>query len=78
MLSFHKKIFLSFVLAFTVIVAVLFPFTASIVTKISYKAMEDKSEELIAKLQNAPNNDALIRRLKEQRVLFFPHERHHR
>lgn len=71
MLSFHKKIFLSFVLAFTVIVAVLFPFTASIVTKISYKAMEDKSEELIAKLQNAPNNDALIRRLKEQKVLFF-------
>lgn len=71
MLSFHKKIFISFVLAFVIIIGVLFPFTASTVRKISYKAMEDKSEELIAKLISAPNNDALVRRLKEQRVLFF-------
>ncbi len=71
MLSFHKKIFASFVLAFLIIIGFLFPFTSGTVRKISYKAMEDKSEELIAKLQTAPNNDALVRRLKEQRVLFF-------
>lgn len=71
MVSFRSKILISFVIAFTIIISLMFPFAASTVRKISYNAMEVRSEELIAKLQTAPNNDALIRRLKEQKVLFF-------
>jgi two-component system, OmpR family, phosphate regulon sensor histidine kinase PhoR len=71
MVSLRSKILISFVVAFTIIISLTFPFAASTVRKISYNAMEVRSEELIAKLQTAPNNDALVRRLKEQKALFF-------
>lgn len=71
MFSFRSKILISFVAAFVIIISLMFPFAASTVHKISYNAMEDRAEELISKLQSAPNNDALVRRLKEQKALFF-------
>jgi two-component system, OmpR family, phosphate regulon sensor histidine kinase PhoR len=71
MLTFRSKILISFVFAFIIIIGLMLPFTASTVRKISYKAMQVRSEELIAKLETAPNNDALIRNLKEQKALFF-------
>jgi len=71
MLNFRSKILISFIIAFIIIIGLMFPFTASTVRKISYNAMELRSEELIAKLISAPNNDALVRRLKEQKALFF-------
>jgi len=49
----------------------MFPFAASTVKKIAKKGMQDRATELIAKIQSAPNNDALIRRLKEQKSLIF-------
>lgn len=71
MFSFRSKILISFVAAFVVIIGLMIPFAGSTVGKISYNAMEVRAEELISKLQTAPNNDALVRRLKEQKALFF-------
>ena len=71
MFSFRQKIFISYVVAFVIIIGLMFPFAASTVRKITYKAMEDRAEELISKIQSAPNNEALVRRLKEQKPLIF-------
>lgn len=71
MFTFRQKIFLSYVVVFLVFIALMFPFAAKTVKKIASKAMQDRAMELIAKIQSAPNNDALIRRLKEQKPLIF-------
>lgn len=71
MFSFRSKILMSFVVAFATIISLIIPFVNTTVHKISYNAMEIKTEDLISVLQTAPNNESLIRRLKEQRVLFF-------
>lgn len=71
MLSFRQKIFISLVGVFLVFIALMFPFATHTVRKIATKAMEDRANELIAKIETAPNNDALIRRLKEQKATLF-------
>lgn len=71
MLNFRQKIFISYVVVFLIFIALMFPFAAKTVKKIASKAMQDRATELIAKIQSAPNNDALIRRLKEQKPLIF-------
>lgn len=47
------------------------PFASLIVKRIVENAMENRAYELIDKIQTAPNNEALIRRLKEQKSLIF-------
>lgn len=71
MFTFRQKIFISYVVVFLVFIALMFPFASQTVKKIASKAMQDRALELIAKIQSAPNNDALIRRLKEQKPLIF-------
>lgn len=71
MFSFRQKIFISYVVAFLVFITLTFPFATHTVRKIATKAMEDRTQELIAKIQNAANNDALIRRLKENKSIIF-------
>lgn len=71
MFSFRQKIFISYVVVFMIFIALMIPFASSAVKKIANKAMQDRATELIAKIQSAPNNDALIRRLKEQKALIF-------
>jgi two-component system phosphate regulon sensor histidine kinase PhoR len=71
MLSFRQKILLSFVFVFVIFIALMVPFASNTVKKIASKAMQDRAQELIEKIQTAPNNDALIRRLKEQKPLIF-------
>lgn len=71
MFSFRQKIFISYVIVFLVFIGLMFPFASSTVKKIAAKAMEDRATELIAQIQSAPNNDALIRRLKEQKPTIF-------
>jgi len=71
MFTFRQKIFIAYVIVFLIFIALMFPFASSAVRKLTSKAMQDRSTELIAKIQSAPNNDALIRRLKEQKGLIF-------
>lgn len=71
MLSFRQKIFLSYVLLFIILTLVSFPIVTHIVRSIAQKAMEDRANELIEKIQHASDNAALVRRLKDQKSLIF-------
>lgn len=71
MFSFRQKIFISYAAVFLVFIVLMFPFATHTVRKIASKAMEDRAKELITKIQTAPNDDALIRNLKEQKSLVF-------
>lgn len=71
MFSFRQKIFLSYVLAFLVFLTMMSPVASLIVKRIVERAMENRAYELIDKIKSAPNNEALIRRLKEQKPLIF-------
>lgn len=71
MFSFRQKIFISYVILFLVFIGLMYPFANRTVRKIAIKAMEERAAELIEKIQYAPNNDALIRRLKELKPQIF-------
>ena len=71
MFSFRQKIFFAYIILFILFVAITFPLAAYIVRSISAKAMEDRADEIINKVQSAANNDALVRRLKEQKQIIF-------
>lgn len=71
MLSFRQKIFLSSALTFFVFIILLFPFISQWVHHIVIQSMEDRVTEIIENIKEAPNNEALIRRLKDQKSLVF-------
>lgn len=71
MFSFRQKIFITYVVIFIIFILGMYPFANQAVKKLAIKAMRDRATELIDKIQSAPNNDALIRRLKEQKGLVF-------
>jgi two-component system phosphate regulon sensor histidine kinase PhoR len=49
----------------------MFPFVTRWVQGIVFQAMESRASEIIANIKDAPNNDALVRRLKDQKSLMF-------
>lgn len=71
MLTFKQKILISYVAAFLGFSILTFPLISHIVRSIAANAMEDRADELIDKIQTAPNDEALIERLKEQTPLIF-------
>ncbi|KAF3362515.1 Uncharacterized protein PHSC3_000750 [Chlamydiales bacterium STE3] len=71
MFSFRQKIFLSYVLVFLVFLTMMSPVASLIVKRIVENAMENRAYELISQIETAPNNEALIRRLKEQKSSMF-------
>lgn len=71
MFSFRKKILLAYLIVFLVFLAGMYPFATRTVQKIATKAMYDRSQELIERIQTAPNDEALIRQLKEQKAVVF-------
>lgn len=71
MMSFRQKIFISYVLVFILFIAVMFPFASRTVKKIVNNSIRDRTSELIAKIQTATDDDALIQRLKDQKYLIF-------
>ena len=71
MFSFRQKIFISYVSVFLIFIVLMFPFVTSWVQRIVFQAMEARAAEIIANIQDAPNNDALVRRLKDQKSLMF-------
>lgn len=71
MLSFRQKIFIGYVVAFLIFTLMMFPFVSQWVNHIVVKSMEDRATEIIANIKEAPNNEALVRRLKDQKSLIF-------
>ena len=71
MFSFRQKIFVSYLTVFLIFIVLMFPFVTSWVQRIVFQAMDARSSEIIANIQDAPNNDALVRRLKDQKSLMF-------
>lgn len=71
MLTFRKKILLGYLGAFLIFVVLMYPFATRTVQKIVVKTMTDRADELIEKLQTAPNDDALVRRMKDEKPLIF-------
>ncbi len=71
MLSFRQKIFISHLVLFLVFIALMFPFAAKTVKNLVYRSMQMRSQELITKIQSAPNNAELVRRVKDQKGQTF-------
>jgi two-component system, OmpR family, phosphate regulon sensor histidine kinase PhoR len=71
MFSFRQKILISYAVVFLLFIGLIYPFSTRTVHKIARKAMEDRASELIADIQSTPNNEALIKRLKEEKALLF-------
>lgn len=71
MFSFRQKIFFSYLAVFLIFIVLMLPFVTSWVQRIVFQAMEARASEIIANIQDAPNNDALVRRLKDQKSLMF-------
>lgn len=71
MLSFRYKIIIAYILAFSLAIAAIYPLAGYVVNSLVYKAMEARADEFIAKLQTAPEDISLIRRLKADKHLTF-------
>ena len=71
MFSFRQKIFLSSALVFFTIILLLFPFISRWVHQIVIRLMEDRVSDIIENIKEAPNDEALIRRLKDQKGIVF-------
>lgn len=71
MFSFSQKIFISYVIVFLIFIGLMVPFSSQIVQRITNKAMEDRANDLIEKIESVPNNDAIIRTLKELKGSIF-------
>lgn len=71
MLSFKQKIFITYVVIYVILIALMFPFGAHTVRRIVNMGMEDRAEEMIQKIKAAKDDDAMIRLLKEQKSLIF-------
>lgn len=71
MLSFRQKIVATYVVLLIIFTTATLPIVTKIIKSIAEKSMRDRADEMIEKIQSAPNNDALVRRLKEQSSQFF-------
>lgn len=69
--SLRKKIFISYLIVFLVFIALMFPFATKTVKGIVIKSLDDRASELISKIQSAPNNEALVQYLKDQKSMIF-------
>lgn len=70
-LSFKQKILIGYLFVFLSFIILIFPFTTVWVHHIVFQIMETRATELIATIQHAPNNEALVKSLKEQQSLLF-------
>ncbi|MCB1148756.1 MAG: PAS domain-containing protein [Chlamydiia bacterium] len=70
-LSLRKKIFLSYLVLFTVFVALMFPFSNYLVKQIIIQSMDDQVTELIDSIKDAPDHEELVKDLKAEKPLIF-------
>lgn len=70
-LSLRKKIFISYLILFVIFVTLMYPFAITTVKKIMIRSMDDRTSELIEVIRFAPDNEELIKYLKDQKPLIF-------
>lgn len=71
MFSFRQKIFISYLFVFFLLILLISPFIAHRVEDIMMQSMESRAKEIIDVIYDAPNHDALVRRLKDQKSAMF-------
>ncbi len=71
MLSFRQKLFLSYLIAFLVFLALLFPFAAQAVRGVVNSTLSDRTSQVIARVISAANEKALIQQLEATGPTFF-------
>jgi two-component system, OmpR family, phosphate regulon sensor histidine kinase PhoR len=71
MKSFRQKILLSYLILLLLFLALMFPLVIDSVQQIVFHSMSDRADELIHKLQQANDDESLIKVLKEQKHLLF-------
>lgn len=71
MFSFRQKIVIGYSAVFFLFVIAMFPFVLEWVHHVVIKTMGDRASDIISYIQQAPNNEALIRRLKDQKSAIF-------
>lgn len=69
--SLRQKILISFVAIFVLFMGVMFPFASHSVKRIVTHSICERASELILKIKNAPDDNALVQRLKDQKYLIF-------
>lgn len=71
MFSFRQKILIYYVIVFLIFIILMFPLVSRWVQHLVVQTMETRATELIENIKEAPNNEALIRRLKYQKSSVF-------
>jgi two-component system phosphate regulon sensor histidine kinase PhoR len=71
MLNFRQKLLLNYIAVFLLFIVVMLPVISHWVERLVIKTMEARAVEIITKIKDAPNNEALIRRLKNQKSAVF-------
>lgn len=71
MLTFRQKIFIAYFLLFLVFIGLIFPFATYFVNRTIMNSMIERADELLGKIQSAPTDEALIRRVKDQKFSIF-------
>lgn len=71
MLSFRQKIFLIYLLVFLIFIAIMSPLSSVLVRWVVENAMENRAKEIIERIQSSPDNEEMVRRLKELKPLTF-------
>lgn len=71
-LSFRQKVVVGYLIVLITFLVLLLIFASLSVKRISLNALQNRANELIAKVESAPSDEALVRRLKaEKEVTFF-------
>jgi two-component system phosphate regulon sensor histidine kinase PhoR len=71
MFSFRQKIFIAYALVFCAFILMMLPFVSTWVHQIVVSVMNERAKEIIVNIKEAPNHEALIRRLKDQKGWIF-------
>lgn len=71
MFSFRQKIFIGYALVFIVFLLMVFPFVTSWVRHLVLQTMDERTTEIITNIKESPDDEALIKSLKDQKSLMF-------
>lgn len=69
--TFRQKIFLTYLFVFILFLVLMSPLASLLVRQVVKKAMENRAREFIEMIKTAPNNEVMVRRLKELKPLIF-------
>lgn len=71
MFSFRQKVLIGYLVIFIILILMMFAFVTSWAHKLIISAMDTHAEEIIDLIQNAPNDEALVKRLTNHKGLVF-------